>query len=123
MYYINSVLYSVRHPRINKDPQRLVFCFFTIIIKFYKVPKEFNAISEVFPSSLIFLKIEMKLPYFPILNHHQKKRVLHYQDNIGNINRKCQKLSFSQREQVLKIVLKKTHSKSKDTIIGFFFQN
>lgn len=73
MYYINSVLYSVRHPRINEDPQRLVFCFFTIIIKFYKVPKEFNAISEVFPSSLIFLKIEMKLPYFPILNHHQKK--------------------------------------------------
>lgn len=30
-------------------------------------------------------------------------------------------MSFSQREQVLKVVLKKTHSKSNDTIIGFFF--
>lgn len=68
-----------------------------------------------------FFKNRNEVTIFSYLKSSSKKRVLHYQDNIGNINRKCQKLSFSQREQVLKVVLKKTHSKSNDTIIGFFF--
>lgn len=54
MYYINSVLFSVRHPRIKRRSPTIGFFFFTIIIKFYKVPMVFNAISEVFPPSLTF---------------------------------------------------------------------